>query len=72
MLRVERMRFEERDRLADAIRARQPSLFFSVLVFHRYGATFVQIEVVLNLLFVFNEAMKFSAGRCQSSLKKQN
>ena len=62
VLRVEQMRFQERERLADEIHARQPNLFFSVLVLQRYGATLEQVEVVLNLLFVFHEAMK-SSGR---------
>ena len=58
VLRVERMSFTERERLADEVHARQPNLFLSVLVLQRYGATLVQIEVVLNLLLVFYEAMK--------------
>jgi len=60
VLRVERMTFKERERLAEEIHARQPNLFFSVLVLQRYGATLEQIEVVLNLLLVFYEAMKIS------------
>lgn len=62
VLRVEQMGFQERERLADEIHARQPNLFFSVLVLQRYGATLEQVEVVLNLLLVFHEAMK-SSGR---------
>ena len=34
-----------------------------MLVLHRYGASLEQIEVVLNLLFVFYEAMKISGKR---------
>ena len=60
VLRVERMSFKEREQLADEIHAEQPNLLFSVLVLQRYGATLEQIEVVLNLLFVFHEAMKGS------------
>ena len=60
VLRVERMSFEERDRLAEEVHARQPNLFFSVLVLQRYGATLEQIEVVLNVLLVFYDAMKAS------------
>lgn len=60
VLRVERMSFKERERLADEIHDRQPNLFFSVLVLQRYGATLEQIEVVLLLLFVFYEAMRAS------------
>jgi hypothetical protein len=60
VLSVERMSFKERERLADEIHARQPNLFFSVLVLHRCGATIEQMEVVLNLLFVFYEAIKMS------------
>ena len=60
--RVERMNFAERERLADEVNARQPNLFFSVLVLQRYGATLVQIEVVLNLLLVLYEAMQISGS----------
>ncbi|WP_244504063.1 hypothetical protein [Variovorax sp. CF079] len=60
VLSVERMTFKEREQLADEVHARQPNLFFSVLVLQRYGATLEQIEVVLNLLLVFYEAMKTS------------
>lgn len=60
VLRVERMSFKDRERLADEIHARQPNLLFSVLVLQRYAATLEQMEVVLNLLFVFYEAMRAS------------
>lgn len=60
VLRVERMSFEQRVRLSEDVHAAQPNLFFSVLVLQRYGATLVQIEVVLNILLVFFEAMKCS------------
>ena len=63
VLRVERMSIQERERLAEEVHAEQPKLFFSVLVLQRYGATLEQIEVVLNLLLVFFEAMKLSGGR---------
>ena len=62
VLRVERMSFTERERLAHEVCARQPNLFASVIVLQRYGATLVQMEVVLNLLLVFHEAMKISAS----------
>jgi hypothetical protein len=35
VLRVERMSFTERERLAEEVHARQPNLFFSVLVLQR-------------------------------------
>ena len=63
VLRVERMSFQDRERLAEEIHARQPNLFFSVLVLQRYGATLEQMEVVLNLLLVLYEAMKNSGRR---------
>ena len=56
------MSFTERERLAEEIHERQPNLFYSVLVLQRYGATLMQIEVVLNILLVFHEAMKNSAS----------
>ena len=62
MLRVERMTFQDRERLTEEVHARQPNLFFPVLVLQRYGATLEQIEVVLNLLLVFYEAMKGSGS----------
>ena len=62
VLRVDRMTFQDRERLAEEIHARQPNLFFSVLVLQRYGASLAQIEVVLNLLLVFYEAMKCSGA----------
>jgi hypothetical protein len=61
VLSVERMTFKQRERLAEEIHARQPNLFFSVLVLQRYGATLEQMEVVLNLLLVFYQAMKTRA-----------
>ena len=54
------MTFQDRERLAEEVHARQPNLLFSVLVLQRYGASLVDIEVVLNLLLVFHEAMKIS------------
>ncbi len=60
VLHVEGMSFQERERLAEEVHADQPKLFYSVLVLQRYGATLEQVEVVLNLLLVFFEAMKFS------------
>ena len=62
VLRVEQMGFQKRERLADEIHARQPNLFFSVLVLQRYGATLEQLDVVLNLLFVFFDAMRSSGS----------
>jgi hypothetical protein len=60
VLCVERMAFKERERLAEEIHDRQPNLFFSVLALRLHGATLEQIEMVLNLLLVFYEAMKTS------------
>ena len=60
VLRVERMSVKARERLAEEIHARQPNLLFSVVALQRFGATLEQIEVVLNLLFVFFEAMRAS------------
>jgi hypothetical protein len=48
VLRVKRMSFADRQRLAEDIHAVQPNLFFSVLVLQRYGATIEHIEMVLN------------------------
>lgn len=43
VLRVERMGFQDRERLADEVQAGQPNLFVSVLVLQRYGATIEEI-----------------------------
>lgn len=61
-LQLQGMDLGQRETLADEIHAAQPNLFFSVLVLNRYGASPVQLEVVLNLLFVFHLAMK-STGK---------
>ncbi|EHR69314.1 hypothetical protein BurJ1DRAFT_0424 [Burkholderiales bacterium JOSHI_001] len=58
--RVQRMDLRQREQLAEEVHARQPQLFFSVLALQRHGATLEQLEVVLNLLLVFHEAMKGS------------
>jgi hypothetical protein len=63
VVRFERMTFDERIRLADDVYEQQPNLLASVLILHRYGATFEKIEVVLNLPLVFHEAMKGSGMR---------
>jgi hypothetical protein len=60
VLRVERMSFNERERLADEIYAEQTNLLASVIVLQRYGATLEQMELVLNLLLVIYSAMKIS------------
>ena len=59
-LRVERMAFQDRERLAEEVHAQQPNLFFSVLALQRHGATLAQVEVILNLLLVFHESMQIS------------
>jgi hypothetical protein len=63
VVRVERMSFAERERLADEVYKRQPNLLASVVVLQQFGASLEQMEVVLNLLLVFYEAMKASGGR---------
>ncbi len=60
VLCVERMSFNERERLADEVHAQQPNLLFSVLALQQCGASLAQMEVVLNLLLVFYSAMKAS------------
>jgi len=60
VLRVDGLGVEGRLQLAEEVHKRQPNLFYSVLVLHRYGATMEQIEVVLNLLLVFHAAMDCS------------
>jgi hypothetical protein len=52
VIAVESMGTDARVSLADEIFLRQPNLLASVLVLQRMGASYPQIEVVLNLLFV--------------------
>jgi len=63
VVRVERMSFSERERLAEEVYARQPNLLASVVVLQRFAATLEQMELVLNLLLIFYEAMKASGKR---------
>lgn len=50
----------------DSIHACQPGLLYSVLVLQRYGASMLQIELVLDLLLVFDEAMRASGRSWQT------
>ena len=54
------MDLQQRMQLADEIHARQPQLLASVLVMPTYGVTNVQLDVLINLLLVFYQAMKAS------------
>jgi len=60
VVRVERMSFNERERLADEVHERQPNLLASVVVLQRFGVSLEQMEIVLNVLLVFYSAMKAS------------
>jgi hypothetical protein len=60
VLAVDGMTFQEREKLADEVYARQPNLLASIIVLKVYGATLEQMEVVLNILLVFYAAMKAS------------
>src|SRR5207249_2055328 len=62
ILSVGRMDTREKELLADEIHTRQPQLFYSVLVQRRYGASFEQLEVLINVLLSCYVAMK-GAGR---------
>jgi hypothetical protein len=57
------MTVQQRVALGDEVFAEQPNLLASVLVQQRMGASLVQIEVLLNLLFVAHLAMKRSGRR---------
>ena len=56
----ERMTFQQREKLADEVYARQPNLLASIVVLKVYGASLQQMEFVLNILLVFYEAMRAS------------
>ena len=58
-----RLTFDERIKLADEVHARQPNLLFSVLALKLQEATLEQIEVLLNILFVYYTAMRLSGHK---------
>ena len=58
---VRRMNLQQRMQLTDEIHARQPQLLASILVLPRYGATFVELDVPINILLTFYQAMKASS-----------
>ena len=60
---VATMGLQERLDLADRVHAEQPTLLYSVLVMQRFGATMVQIEVLIELLLVAFTAMKAAGGK---------
>jgi hypothetical protein len=70
VIRVEPMSLAEQVQLAHEVHAHQPGLFFSVLVLQSYVATIEHMEVVLNILLIFFEAMKLSGKPGMSSQKK--
>ncbi len=57
---LERMSFQEREKLAGEVYARQPNLLASIVVLKVYGASLEEMEAVLNILLVFYAAMKAS------------
>ena len=60
VMRVDGLGINERIALSDEIFLQQPNLLASVLVLQRMGASYPQIDVVLNLLLVTYQAMKIS------------
>jgi len=64
------MEMDERVAFADEIFLHQPNLLASVLVQQRMGASYPQIDVLLNLLFVVYQAMKIS-GQVWPMLSEQ-
>ena len=57
-VRFERMTFQQREKLADEVYNNQRNILASIVVLKAYGTTLEQMEVVLNILLVFYEAMK--------------
>lgn len=57
---IARMSLQQKSDLADEIFAQQPQLLASVLVQHRYGTSFAQLDVLINMLLIFFQAMKDS------------
>ena len=60
ILTIEKMDNPQRETLADEIHSHQPQLLTSVLAQQNLGATWGQIEVLLNILLVSFQAMKAS------------
>ncbi|MCV2355386.1 hypothetical protein LNV09_14625 [Paucibacter sp. B2R-40] len=55
---VGRMTLEEKSELANEVFAQQPHLLASVIVQQRYGTSLEQLDVLVNLLLTFFQAMK--------------
>jgi hypothetical protein len=60
-IKLRDLNLRQREQLADDVHGSQPQLFYSVLLLQRYGASLVQIEVVLNLLLTLHLAMMATA-----------
>jgi hypothetical protein len=63
VIAVRKMDLHQRERLADEIHARQPNLLYAVLSVRSFGASYEQLEVVLNILFACFQSMKLSGRR---------
>ncbi|MEO8122071.1 MAG: hypothetical protein ABI606_22445 [Rhodoferax sp.] len=63
---VRAMDIHQRELLADEIYANQPQLLTAVISQQRFGASFAQIEILLNLLLVSYQAMKVSGAVWQT------
>ncbi len=59
---VGKMDLAQRAQLLDEIHAHQPNLLYSALALRRFGASYDQLEVVLNILLVCFEAMKLAGA----------
>jgi hypothetical protein len=57
---VTRMSLQEKSELANEVFARQPHLLNSVIVQQRFGTSFEQLVVLVNLLLTFFQSMKDS------------
>ena len=59
---VRKMNLPQRERLLDEIHLHQPNLLYSALALRRFGASYEQLEVVLNILLVCFESMKLAGA----------
>ena len=57
VIAVGRMDLKQKELLADAIHRSQPTLLYAVLAQQRLGVSLVQLEVLINILLVFYQAM---------------
>lgn len=62
VIAVGRMDLKQKELLSDAIHKSQPTLLYAVLAQQRLGVSYEQLDVLINILLVFHQAM-LNSGR---------